>query len=187
MPKQKITREMVVDAAFDLARKDGLDHVVVRDIAQKLDCSVQPIYSYCKNMEGLRKDVMNRANEFIREYIMQRLDKNDFFRSTGHTYIRLAQEEPNIFKMFIMNKRKNIDSLDSMYVSETNPQVADFISKALDISVEDAKRLHLNMLIYTIGMGTILTSCTPGIGSEEVNIQLENAYEAFFTQIKERR
>ena len=89
--------------------------------------------------------------------------------------------------MFIMNKRKNIDSLDSMYVSETNPQVADFISKALDISVEDAKRLHLNMLIYTIGMGTILTSCTPGIGSEEVNIQLENAYEAFFTQIKERR
>ena len=25
MPKQKITKEMVVDTAFDIARKDGMD------------------------------------------------------------------------------------------------------------------------------------------------------------------
>lgn len=183
MPKQKITREMVVEAAFELARTEGLEHVIVRDIASRLGCSVQPIYSYCRNMEGLRKDVMNRANEFIRDYIVSRLDKKDFFRSTGYAYIQLAAEEPNIFRMFVMNERKNIDSLSSLYESETNPHVAHFISEALGISVESARALHLNMLIYTIGMGTILTGTTPGLPMEEVGEQLEKAYEAFSGQI----
>ena len=51
MPKQKITKEMVVDTAFDIARKDGMDRVLIKKIAGKLGCSVQPIYSYCQNIE----------------------------------------------------------------------------------------------------------------------------------------
>ena len=53
MPKQKITKEMVVDAAFELAREGGMERVQVKPIAARLGCSVQPIYSYCRNMEGL--------------------------------------------------------------------------------------------------------------------------------------
>ena len=49
MPKQRITKEMVVDAAFEIARKGGMEHVIVKNIAEKLGCSVQPIYSYCTN------------------------------------------------------------------------------------------------------------------------------------------
>ena len=36
MPKQKITKEMVVDTAFDIARKDGMDRVLIKKIAGKL-------------------------------------------------------------------------------------------------------------------------------------------------------
>ncbi len=57
MPKQKITKEMVVDTAFDIARKDGMDRVLIRKIAGKLGCSVQPIYSYCQNIESLKAEV----------------------------------------------------------------------------------------------------------------------------------
>ena len=45
MPKQKITKEMVVDTAFDIARQDGMDRVLIKKIAGKLGCYVQPIYS----------------------------------------------------------------------------------------------------------------------------------------------
>ena len=43
MPKQRITREMVVDAAFEIARSEGMEQVMVKTIAEKLHCSVQPI------------------------------------------------------------------------------------------------------------------------------------------------
>mgnify|MGYP000122732709 FL=1 len=52
MPKQKITREMVIEAAFDIARREGMEKVIVKNIADKLGCSVQPIYSYCPIWKG---------------------------------------------------------------------------------------------------------------------------------------
>lgn len=185
MPKQKITKEMVVEAAFSLAREGGLNKVIVKDIAEKLCCSVQPIYSYCQNMEGLRKDVMKRSDSFVKEYISSHIDKNDFFRSTGYAYIRLSIEEPNIFRMFVMNERKNIHSLDELYLSETNPHVAGFIADTLQIDISKARRLHMNMLTYTIGLGTILANTSPGIPMEEAGRQLETAYQAFLKQIIE--
>ena len=46
MPKQRITKEMVVDAAFEIARNSGMEQVMVKNIENKIGCSVQPIYSY---------------------------------------------------------------------------------------------------------------------------------------------
>lgn len=183
MPKQKITKEMVVEAAFELARRGGLEQAGVKSIAEKLGCSVQPIYSYCKSMEGLRQDVIKRADEFIQGYLAAHIDRKDFFRSMGNTYVRLAKEEPHIFQIFVMHKREGIASLNDLYQTETNPNVAVFIADALHISVEKARALHLNMLIYTVGVGTILATTSPGIPIEEISVQLEAAYEAFSKQV----
>ncbi|MDO4273073.1 MAG: TetR/AcrR family transcriptional regulator [Eubacteriales bacterium] len=179
MPKQKITKEMVVDAAFELARAGGMEQVMVKNIAEKLGCSVQPIYSYCKNMDGLRKDVTERARQFIQKFVAAHIDKNDLFRSTGRAYIQIAKEEPHILKMFIFQQRKNISSLDDLYQCEASPQMAQTIADELNITVEKAKQLHLNMLIYTIGIGTIFSVTTPGIPPEEIYSQQENAYRVF--------
>lgn len=179
MPKQKITKEMVVEAAFELARSEGMEHITVKNIAYKLNCSVQPIYSYCQSMDGLRQDIIKRSKEFIREYLSSYVNKNDFFRSTGYAYVQLAKEEPNIFRMYILHKREDITSLEDLYRSETNPNMAEFIAEDLQISIEKARILHINMLIYTIGIGTILATAEPGIPTEEIHKQLKNAYQAF--------
>lgn len=74
-----------------------------------------------------------------------------------------------------------------MYQSETNPCTAELISKNLSISIEQAKNLHLNMLIYTIGLGTIFSVVMPGISTDEIYEQQETAYKAFLAQtIRER-
>lgn len=182
MPKQRITKEMVVNAAFEIARSNGMEQVMVKSIAEKIGCSVQPIYSYCKNMEGLRQDVTMQVNRFIGEYVETHIDKDDIFGSTGKAYIQLAKEEPHLFKIFILHKRNGIASLDDLYQSEANPNMAEFISKTLNISMEQAKKLHLNMLIYTIGIGTIFSVTMPGISTDEIYEQQEMAYQAFLTQ-----
>ena len=128
MPTQRITKDMVINAAFEIARAGGMEQVMVKTIAGKLGCSVQPIYSYCKNMDSLRQDVAAQVDLFLQEYISSRLDKNDLFRSTGKAYIQLAEEEPHLFRIFVLHQRTGISSLDDLYQAETNPRVAVFIA-----------------------------------------------------------
>ncbi|MDE6218879.1 MAG: TetR/AcrR family transcriptional regulator [Lachnospiraceae bacterium] len=187
MPKQRITKEMVVDAAFAIARSSGMEQVLVKNIADRLGCSVQPIYSYCKNMEGLRQDVTEQVSRFIQEYIAARIDQKDLFRSTGNAYLQLAKEEPNLFKIFILRQRSGISALRDLYRSEAGADVADFIAEQLHIQVSQARQLHLHMLIYTIGLGTIFSVTTPGISADEILEQQENAYKAFLGQMLEEK
>lgn len=182
MPKQRITKEMVVKAAFEIAKTDGMQQVMVKNIADKLGCSVQPIYSYCQNMDSLRQDVTEQVTLFIQQYIKAHLDKDDFFRSTGRAYIQLAKEEPHLFRIFILHERKNISSLNDLYETESNPHIAACIADELHISIPQAKQLHLHMLIYTIGIGTIFSVTTPGISADEIFLQQEAAYQAFLKQ-----
>lgn len=185
MPKQRITKEMVVDAAFELARSGGMEQVMIKNIADRLDCSVQPIYSYCRNMEGLRQEVMERVKKFVWEYAAARIDKEDLFRSTGRAYVQIAREEPYLFKLFILHRREGVCSLDDLYRSEASPETAEWISQRLHIGVEQAKELHLNMLIYTIGIGTIFAVTEPGISADEIFAKQETAYQAFLQQAVE--
>lgn len=185
MPKQRITKDMVVDAAFSLARSGGMHEVLVKNIARELGCSVQPIYTYCQNMEGLHQDVLARTRGFVKRYIAEHIDKSDIFRSTGYAYIRLAEEEPHIFQMFVLHRRCNIHSLHDIYETEASSDMADLISKELQISTEKAKQLHMDMLIYTTGIGTILATTEPGIPVHEVTEQLEHAYQTFLSQAKQ--
>lgn len=185
MPKQRITKEMVVDAAFEIARKDGIEKATVKTIAEKLGCSVQPIYSYCKNMDGLKNDVAEKARTFILAEVGKTVDRNDLFRSTGHAYIQIAKNEPHIFRMYLFQERKNVSSLGDIYCSETNPSVSKIIAENLNISISAAKRLHLNMLIYTIGIGTIYSVTSSSISEAEIFNQQELAYEAFLKQALE--
>lgn len=187
MPKQRITKEMVVDAAFEIARNSGMEQVMVKSIADRIGCSVQPIYSYCKNMDGLRRDVYAEIVSFIREYVSAHVGPDDLFAGTGRAYIRLAREEPHLFKAFILHRRDNIASLDDLYRTETNPRMAEAIAKELNISTEQARKLHLNMLIYTIGIGTVFAVTSPGISTEEIYGQQEMAYRAFLEQIRKEK
>lgn len=182
MPKQKITKEMVVNAAFELARAKGADYITVKSIAEKLSCSVQPIYSYCENMEGLKQEVAARAREFVREYTTSRIEREDMFRSTGRAYALLAKEEPNIFKLFILHQRNNVSSLSELYDTETDSETADIIAEDLGIDAATAKELHLNMIIYTIGIGAIFAVTAPGISPEEIFSRQEKAFRAFYEQ-----
>lgn len=81
-----------------------------------------------------------------------------------------------------MQKRENVSTLDDLYNLEANTQIPKTIANELKISVENAKQLHLNMLIYTIGIGTIFSITTPGIALNEIYAQQEIAYKAFLKQ-----
>ena len=182
MPKQKMTKEMVVDAAFQLAREGGMERVLVKDIAARLGCSVQPIYSYCRNMDGLRRDVFQRVSAFVRDYFAQ---SGGGFQATGRAYVRLAREEPELFKIYTLHPREGVACLDDLYRTEANPNMASSIAGELGLEEAAARRLHLNMIIYTIGLGAVFAVADPGIPPEEIYTWQEQAYRAFLSKERE--
>lgn len=185
MPKQRITREMVVDAAFSIAREQGMEQVLVKNIARRLECSAQPIYSYCRNMEDLRNAVMQRACETVRKEAAAHVDPADRFRSTGRAWLYVAKHEPRLFKLFLACRRQDVASWEALYRTEADPSVAESIANGLGLDAGEAQRLYLQMLVYTVGLGTIFAMTE--ISPEEIFARQEDAYEAFFRQAAIRR
>lgn len=186
MPKQRITRDMVLDAAFAITRQEGIGQVLVKRIAQELGCSVQPIYSYCSSMDELRAAVAEKAAAHMQAYMAQHIDPQDMFRSTGYAYVRYAREEPHLFQLFIQRKRGYVHTLEDLYGRDADPRVPQRIAQQLSIPAEKAKELHLNMLVYTTGIGSIMATCADCLPEKEVLDLLESAYQAFLQAALEK-
>ncbi|WP_322199494.1 TetR/AcrR family transcriptional regulator [Acutalibacter intestini] len=180
MPKQRITKDQVLQAAFQLARQGGMERVLVKSIAEKLGCSVQPIYSYCQNMEALRREVEVMTEAFVRQYAAARADPGNPFSSTGRAYIQLAREEPNLFRIFVLHRRVGVQSLEDLRQTQADPCLAEQLAQELGLSLEGARRLHLNMLLYTVGLGAVcaITDISP----QEIFAWQEQGYQAFLAQ-----
>lgn len=62
-PKQKITREQLLESAFDITRKEGFSAVTARSVAKAAGCSIQPVFSQFDTMEALRTATFDYACE----------------------------------------------------------------------------------------------------------------------------
>ena len=47
-PKAKITKDMILNAAFEVARETGADHINARTVAKKLNCSTPVSYTHLR-------------------------------------------------------------------------------------------------------------------------------------------
>ena len=94
MPKQRITKEMILEVAFKLARERGYEQVVVKNIAAEMGCSVQPIYSYFSNMDALKQAVVGAAMQFYNGFIYSRVDNDRVLQSIDRKSTRLNSSHP---------------------------------------------------------------------------------------------
>ena len=175
---------MIIETAFEIVRKEGLENLLVKNIAAKLNCSVQPIYSYCANMEGVKQELVARTAKFIREYVAARINKKDYFRSTGRSYLKFAKDEPNLFQLYFLRQQPDVYTLDDLYRKESSQQVGIFIAESLGISIEQAKALHLHMIIYVMGISAMAASTNIDVEGEDIQNQLDMAYNTFLAQLK---
>ena len=56
---------MILNAAFDITRNEGIEKLSNREIAKKMNCSIRPIYYQFKNSEELYKELYNKINSYF--------------------------------------------------------------------------------------------------------------------------
>jgi len=101
----KISREDIIDAAFEIVRNGGWTQLSARSIAKRLQSSTMPIYSQFKTMEMLENEVVKKAVDLQAKYASTPLT-NMSALNNGIGYVLFAWEEPHLFTA--INDEKHI-------------------------------------------------------------------------------
>ena len=103
-PKVKFTKEEIVAAAVNVARRRGLASVTTRDIAAELGVSTRPIFTYFKSMDEVRAEIRAAAAACFGTYMDEGLRAPVPFYGVGMQYLRFARQEPELYKILFLSK-----------------------------------------------------------------------------------
>lgn len=155
MPKAKVTRDMVIEAAFAVARTAGAEQVNARTVAQELGCSTQPVMYHFATIEALKRAVYAKADRYHSDYLMK---TEDVPLGIGLNYIRFAIEEPHLFRFLFQSGFAVEGSLPEMLDSAELTPILAAMQGALGMSAAQTKRIFTTVALFTHGYASLLAN-----------------------------
>ena len=145
--KTQITKEMMLQAAYEILKEEGYPMVNIKTIAAKVGCSTQPISWQFGNMQGMRKELYKYASEQIFGDIEQRIanmNAMEAFFESGKIYISNACDYPNVFRFLcvddpgdIVKESSNIaELLGDEFIKEMLAKEIELPRETIDKAVE---------------------------------------------------
>lgn len=174
--KPKVTRDMIVDRAFDLVREGGLEGLNARTVAERLGCSTQPVMYQFATMEELKRAVYAKADGYHTGYLMTVRPGEDPMLSIGLNYIRFAIREPRLFRFLFQSGYAVESSLPEMIDSEELLPVLEAMREAIDLSMEKTKRIFLTLALFVHGYASIIANNSLEYDEELIKAHLERVY-----------
>lgn len=103
--KKEISRDKILDVAYKMAVKDGIESLTARSIAKTGHFSTQPLYLEFNNMNDLREQVLKKISDDLRTKTLQQSYTGDALIDLNLSYIEFAQKHVNLFRaMFVDGK-----------------------------------------------------------------------------------
>lgn len=181
--KESITEEMLLCAAFALAREQGIRNVTARKLAQKAGCSTQPIFRIYKNMEELSDAVFDRAAAYFSDFYGGYPKKWDTpFTSLAMAYISFARQEMNLFRMLFLAESPAKVSMYELINGGTNGFVRAELQKLKGLSAQKTGEIFSKMWIFIHGMACMALSGDFDLTADETVEMVEGTFEAFMRQ-----
>lgn len=172
MPRKiQISKEKILEAALELLIREGYASVNIKSIAKELNCSTQPISWHFGNMEGLRKALVQVAVEYVNKKMVSDADNYiEAFWNVGCAYIKLAFDEPNLFRYIYMGESDLYyrGDVGSILTDEGNIVLIEGMAQYLKISTQAAGCLMQRMIIYVHGIVSLVVAGVLKSTKEEV-------------------
>lgn len=153
-PKQRFTREQIVNAAFAIAKKEGLSGVSVRKVANKLGSSTAPIYANFRNAAALLQAVVDKVNEVSRQLLAEQ-NSGDSFRDIGVASLRFARQYSVLFRdmLFSGQVRGFTEKIDPFLVEQMKQS-----PHLQGLTDQDLHTLLAKMRIFQLGMSAMVAT-----------------------------
>lgn len=190
-PKTRITKEMIIDAAFDIAREAGAENINARTVAQRLNCSTQPVMYHFTTIEELKKTVYAKADGYHTEFLLNMDEINsekgrkEMMLVIGLNYIRFAIQEPQLFRFLFQSGFVAGDSLAEMIDSEELNPVIWPMQEAMELNLEQTKKVFLTLFLFVHGYASIIANNSLEYDEELIAAQLQRAYKGAVLAVQE--
>mgnify|MGYP001068191878 CR=1 FL=1 len=154
-PKIKFTREEIVDAAFEIAKKEGFSKITARSVASRLNSSVAPIYVNFKTIEELVQAVVHRVFTLSEELLAEQKGEN-LFENIGKASLAFARDYPVLFRELVLKPNPYMTAYE-----ETEKVMVEALKENEEMkewTMEELRRLFLKMRIFQLGLSAMVAN-----------------------------
>ena len=173
---KRINKEDIIEAAFSCVREKGIEGVNAREIAKRLNCSVQPIFYRFKNMEELKQEVLDYSLDYYRKFLLDFKGNTPKYRQIGLNYIRFAREESNVYKFIFMGDY-HIKIEEFAFFDKSYTEVEKTLQIQNELSEDMAKKFHLKMWLFVHGIACLIATNTCIFTEEEISVLLAEEFQ----------
>ena len=169
-PKKKFTKDQIIDAAFEIARVEGVNSITIRKVAEKLGGSIAPIYVNFKEIGELLEGVYEKTFEVSRQILLEQ-NSGHPFQDIGAASIRFAREYPMLFRDIVMQKNDQAkhneeETRHFIHIMRTDPDLS-------GLSDNELMTILLKMKTFQVGISVMAANdLLPEDYTEERMIQL---------------
>lgn len=188
-PKQKYTREEVVNAALNIVRREGVSGLTARGLGAELGVSSRPIFTAFRNMDEVQQETLKAARDLYDTYIEKGFSENPAFRGVGMQYFRFAKNEPMLFEWLFMKENSTSVAFGDVLpsIDRNSDRILDSIQNIYGFSKEDAYRLYQVLWVFTHGLACLHISCISRLTDDEVEKLLTEVFTGMFIKLKSER
>ena len=176
-PKARITREMILEEAFHIARTEGADKITARSISLRLGCSTQPVLYCFATVEEIRRAVYERADAYHGQYLMTLPeDCGDPLTAIGMNYVRFAVEEPQLFRLLFQTDSLHGASVPALINQEEIAPVCAVIAQEAGVSPQAAREIFMTLFIFVHGYASLHANNAMPFDAAQLAAALKNVF-----------
>ena len=176
-PKPRITREMILEAAYAIAREQGAEWINARTISQRLGGSTQPVLYYFDHAEDIRREVYRMADAYQTAFLLQPSENENPMISIGLNYIRFAATEKPLFRLLFQSDSFGGQSITSLIDAPELMRVLDIFQQEAGLNLEQTKFVFKALLMLVHGCASMLANNSMEYDEAEIIPMLETAFE----------
>lgn len=176
-PKPKIIKDMILEAAFEIARETGAENINARTVAKKLSCSTQPVMYHFSTIEELKKAAYDKSNAYHTQYLLSSPNPQEsMMLCIGLNYIRFAMEEPHLFRFLFQSGFAAENSLLEMINSQELTPILSVMQGAMKLNMQQTKEVFLTLALFVHGYASILAGNSLEYDEELIKLHLQRVY-----------
>jgi AcrR family transcriptional regulator len=154
-PIVRFSREAVLDAAYQLIRREGPSALNARAVAKELGGSTQPIFRLFSGMDELKQAVTELTLSIWKASLQERLQTSAFpYLTIGMSFLLFARDEPELFKLLFMRDRVSDGSCTDYNVDFAIP----LIENSVKVDVETARKLYERNWFFCHGLAVSIAT-----------------------------
>ena len=177
--KIRISKENILDAAFEIVRKDGMEKLSNRELANKLNCSIRPIYYQFENVEEMQKELYLKIEQYFYKFILDNMVEGiPKYKQVGINYIKFAKKEKKLFQTLFMSDTGLTPDAFVAKDGEDYKEIEKLIKISANLKEEDIKDFHTKMWIFCHGIATLVANDTIKLTDNQIQDLLSCEFQA---------